>query len=381
VFELKVDSTTATGYATTPTILVSFNGTDGALPYGNLIADANGNLFGTTVIGGATPYPDFGSVFELKVDSTTATGYAATATTLVAFDRITNATDGQYPFGGLLMDASGNLFGTTNFGGANECYSPLGLPACGTVFELKVDSTTATGYASSPTILVSFNGSDGAYSSSNLIADAHGNLFGTTQAGGAFVAATTCNDGCGTVFELKTDSTTATGYAATPTTLVSFNSTDGQGPVAGLIADATGSLFGVTSGYCLLSAVNQPSCPPEYGTVFEIKTDSATATGYASSPTTLITFAGTDGAPVSTLIADVHGNLFGADDGGTVFEVTGSGFVSPLSFAGTPGTPNCHGVSISTLARTYGGIDHAAAMLGYGSVMALQNAVKAYCGK
>jgi len=379
VFEVKVDSTTATGYATTPTTLVNFANVADA--FAGLIMDASGNLFGTSFLGGTTVY--FGTVYEVKVDSTTATGYASTATVLVSF----NQANGQYPNGTLILDPNGDLLGTTSFGGANYSCPPVGL--CGTVFEIKTDSTTATGYANTPTVLASFNGADGGYPEGSLMADAHGNLFGTTYAGGPFFA---CSDGCGTVFELKTDSTTATGYASTPITLVSFNSTDGQGPVAGLIADANGSLFGSTSGLCALPALVQPTCPTKYGTIFAIKTDSTTGTGYASTPTTLITFTAANGAfPVAMLIADVHGNLFGtAYAGGTlssgafgsgeVFEVTGSGFVPPLSFAGTPGTPNCHGVSISTLAQTYGGIDHAAMSLGYPSVAALQYAVRAFCG-
>ena len=351
VFEIKVDSTTATGYAATPTTLVSFNGSDGSDPYAGLIADGHGNLFGTTLLGGNTSY--YGTVFELKVDNTTATGYAATPTTLVSF----NGTDGLYPFAGLIADASGNLFGVTEFGGT---------PGYGTVFEVKVDSTTATGYATMPTTLVSFNGNDGAYSEATLITDSHGNLFGTTSKGGAY--------GYGTVFELKTDSTTATGYASTPTTLVSFNGTDPY-PFAGLIADASGNLFGVTSGLFTTG----------FGTAFEIKTDSTTATGYATTPTTLDSFNGTDGAyPIEVLIADAHGNLFGTAEGGgkggTVFEVTGSGFVPPTVCGETPGVASCHAETISCMAHSYGGIAHAAASLGYASVTALQNAVAAYCG-
>jgi uncharacterized repeat protein (TIGR03803 family) len=317
VFEIKIDSTTATGYASTPTTLVSFNSTDGGDQYAGVIADASGNLFGTAL------FPGLGTVYEIKTDTTTATGYATTPTNLVIF----NNANGQYPFGGLIADASGNLFGTTYYGGAfsGACYG-----GCGTVYEIKVDSTTPTGYASTPTTLVSFNDADGAYSESVLIVDAHGNLFGTTSAGGTSSAcpgSPTSASGCGTVFELKVDRTTATGYASTPTTLVSFNGgTDGLLPFGGLIADTQGNLFGTTSG--LGSA--------GYGTVFEIKTDSTTATGYASTPTTLVSFNGLDGAyPIQTLIADLHGNLFGtAESGGatgygTVIEVTGSGFVPP----------------------------------------------------
>ena len=346
---------------------MSFNVIDGGPDvYGNLVADANGNLFGTTLLGGATLY--YGTVFEIKFNTSTGT-YAATPTTLATFNNVSVTCDNvclQYPFAGLIVDGSGNLFGTAEYGGGSGACTG----GCGAVFEIKTDSTTATGYATTPTILASFNGIDGAYSEATLITDAHGNLFGTTSQGGTY--------GYGTVFEIKADGTTATGYSSTPTTLVSFNATD-QYPFAGLIADANSNLFGVTSGLFT----------PGYGTVFELKTDNTTATGYATTPTTLITFSGTDGAyPIEPLISDAHGNLFGTTEGGattgdgTVFEVTGSGFVPlvpPVAFVGTPGKPNCHGVTISTLARTYGGIAHAATSLKYISVSALQNAVKAYC--
>ena len=115
----------------------------------------------------------------------------------------------------------GDLFGTTSAGGA---YGD------GTVFEI---AKTPTGYASTPTTLVSFNSSNG--SEGSLIADANGDLFGTTEEGGAY--------GDGAVFEIAK---TPAGYASTPTTLVSFNDSDGLEPYGGLIADASGDLFGTT---------------------------------------------------------------------------------------------------------------------------------------
>ena len=120
--------------------------------------------------------------------------------------------------------------------------------------------------------------------------------------------------------------------------------------------------------------------------MFEI---AKTTGGYAGTPITLVSFNGTDGAypyAFPSLIADANGDLFnttylgGASDAGTVFEITGSGFVPLKRFVGTPGTSSCHGISISTLADTYGGIAHAATSLGYANVPALQNAVTRYCG-
>jgi uncharacterized repeat protein (TIGR03803 family) len=123
VFEI---TKTASGYATTPTILYSFcaqtNCTDGASPFAGLIADANGDLFGTTRAGGAH---GGGTVFEL---AKSATGYASTPTVLYSFCAQTNCTDGELPAAGLILDAAGNLFGTTEGGGVHG--------EGGTVFEV-----------------------------------------------------------------------------------------------------------------------------------------------------------------------------------------------------------------------------------------------------
>jgi uncharacterized repeat protein (TIGR03803 family) len=183
---------------------------------------------------------------------------AANLTTLVSFN---GAPDGTGPMAGLIADANDDLFGTTAGGGANND---------GTVFEI---AKTASGYyASTPTILVSFcsqpNCADGATPRAGLIADAVGNLFGTTYGGGAY--------GYGTVFEIVK---TATGYASTPTILYSFcaraNCTDGELPAAGLIANAVGNLFGTTYGGGAYGS---------YGTVFEITGSGFVPVTVASAP-------------------------------------------------------------------------------------------------
>jgi uncharacterized repeat protein (TIGR03803 family) len=223
---------TASGYATTPTTLVSFNGTNGAQPNAALIADTNGNLFSTAGGGGANGE---GTVFEI---AKTASGYASIQTILLSFCSFANCTDGAHPSGGLIADANGNLFSTTQGGGAYRK---------GTVFEIL---KTASGYATSPITLVSFNGTNGAIPVAALIADANGNLFGTTREGGA--------NGGGTLFKIAKN---ADGYATTPTTLVSFS--DNAQPNAALIADTNGNLFGTT----FYGGTNG------HGTVFEV-TDS-----------------------------------------------------------------------------------------------------------
>ena len=133
----------------------------------SLIADSNGDLFGTTDSGGAD---DDGTVFEIVK---TAGGYASTPTTLVSF----NGDNGAYPDGSLIADSNDDLFGTTT--GVDFNGNTLND---GTVFEI---AKIAGGYASAPTTLVSFNGDNGASPDGSLIADSSGDLFGTSDSGGA----------------------------------------------------------------------------------------------------------------------------------------------------------------------------------------------------
>ena len=198
----------ANGYALTT--LHSFGSPDGEYPAAAVIADAWGNLYGTTSVGGASGY---GTVFKLDA----ANSYALTI--LHSF----NGEDGASPSAALIADAAGNLYGTTkgdvDYGGGDDY---------GTVFRLDA----ANNYAL--TTLHSFGGPDGAGPRAAVIADASGNLYGTTSAGGA--------SDSGTVFKLDA----ANGYALT--TLHSFGGPDGANPAAALIADASGNLYGTTSG-------------------------------------------------------------------------------------------------------------------------------------
>ncbi len=194
------------------TTLFSFNGSNGGFTNAGVIADANGNLFGTTWLFGAN---NDGTVFEIKNTGTaTAPVYATAPTTLVNF----NGSDGNQSFAGLITDANGNLLGTTTYGGLN---------GDGTAFEIQNTGTVAAPvYASAPTTLVSFSGSNGADPWAGLTADANGDLFGTTRYGGL--------TGDGTVFEIQNTGTVAAPvYASAPTTLASFNGSNGQIPLPG----------------------------------------------------------------------------------------------------------------------------------------------------
>ena len=220
-FELSPPA--ATGGKWTLTVLHSFgaSSTDGHFPEGTLIKDDKGNLYGTTLVGGAY---GSGAAFELSPPATT--GGKWTETVLHSF-RV-GSTDGQYPqTAGLIMDAKGKLYGTTDQGGAY---------VYGTVFELSPPATTGGKWTE--TLLHSFSGADGQYPVAALIMDAKGNLCGTTALGGG--------RGFGVVFELSPPA--KTGGAWTDKTLHSFgaSSTDGQTPQAALIMDAEGNLYGTT---------------------------------------------------------------------------------------------------------------------------------------
>jgi uncharacterized repeat protein (TIGR03803 family) len=358
----KLTPPTQAGGTWSESVLYSFTGgSDGAIPAAPLIADNTGALYGTTIAGGASGY---GTVFKL----TPATGLPWNETVLWSF----SGSDGSSPaVSGLIADNTGALYGTTEGGGNPICQGGFG---CGVVF--KLTPPTTIGGLWTETVLYSFTGgSDGATPLGTLIADSTGALYGTTAQGGGSDA--------GTVFKL----TPATGLPWNESILYSFiGGSDGGGPFAGLIADSTGALYGTTTAGGNQSCVPSPDgvyCS-SYGVVFKL----TPATGVPWSETVLWSFSGSDGSSPTTggLIADNTGALYGTtlegggdSSDGTVFEITGSGFVPPVVFAGTQGTADCIGLSVSTLAHTYGGIAHAAASLAYASVRDLQNAITSYC--
>ncbi len=284
--------------------LHDFGGSDAAAPFGNLISDSAGNIYGVAAGGGIqnsagcsgaqfveTTY--CGAVFQLT--KTASGGY-----TFHILHQFTGGSDGGSPFAGLTLDSGGNLYGTTAFGGS--CPSAFG---CGVVYEL---SPTASG-PWTETVLYSFqNGIDGGIPESQMVFDSDGNLYGTTLGGGSG----SCGFGtpCGVVFEL---SPTESG-PWTETVIYNFSSfSDGIEPQGPLVRDARGNLYGTTP---LGGSVANTCGYPYYGcgTVFEI---SPSGSGWTK--TTLYTFLGAaDGAqPQAGVILDPAGHLYGtADQGG-----------------------------------------------------------------
>ena len=294
------------------TVLYQFKGNDGANPAAGLIADGNGNLYGTTSQGGRGPSSK-GTVFKLT-PPTVQHGHW-TETVLHSF---TGEADGASPYGSLVLDKAGNLYGTTNRGGAfND----------GTVFMVN-----ATGKES---VLYSFTGSpDGAYPYGWLVRDDSGNLYGTTFEGG--------DSNYGTVFKLDT-----TGGEAV---LHSFaRGADGAYPNAGLTLDANGNLYGTT---------NAGGDKTDEGVIFMV--DSRT-----SAFKLLHSFAGrTNGSsPNAGLIVDDSGTLYGTtteggdrDYNGTIFKLdTGGGAYTVLfKFGGYAGSYPYAGLVRDSAGNLYG---------------------------
>ena len=199
-------------------VLYTFTGgNDGRKPYAGLIFDQAGNLYGTT--SGAGTY-GHGVVFKLTPKS----DGSWTESVLYSF---TGGNDGFAPFAGLIFDRAGNLYGTTFGGGIFNC----GGGGCGVVFKLTPNADGSW----TESVLHSFLASDGTYPEAGLIFDAAGNLYGTTISGGA--------DNGGTVFKL----TPKSDGSWTESVLYSFTGgNDGRESRAGVIFDQAGSLYGTT---------------------------------------------------------------------------------------------------------------------------------------
>ena len=304
----------------TETVLHAFSGpSDGWNPTGRLIRDDAGNLYGTTQFGGLYGY---GTVF--KIDA------AGNETILHHFR---GGNDGANPNAGVVEDASGNLYGTTRYGGQG-CNGE----GCGTVFKI-----SASGQE---TILYRFrDGLDGANPMSGVALDSTGNVYGTAWSGGIF--------NFGTVFVINS--------AGQETILHHFAAgADGANPVGGVTLDEAGNLYGTASG----------AGGSQIGVVFTVNT--------AGNESVLYTFTGSaDGAySTSHLLVDSAGNIYGmASQGvagwGSVFEISGGTFTLLYYFTGTPdGGYPVGGLILDSDGNLYG-TTSSAGPNGWGSVFEL----------
>jgi hypothetical protein len=231
----------------TETVLHVFRGkqyNDGEFPSGGVIADVAGNIYGTTAYGGTGDCVllgikgGCGTVFELSPPQ--AKGGKWTYAILYSFP---TAKQGYVPWGDLVFDSVGNLYGATYFGGGKGTTCDAFYKYCGAIFELSPPQTK--GGAWTEQVLHSFaGGTDGANPTGGLVLNNAGAIFGTTSAGGS----TDCQGpGCGTAFELeppaKTDGTWRENILH-----VFTGGDDGAGPNGGLVFGSKGALYGTAGG-------------------------------------------------------------------------------------------------------------------------------------
>jgi len=271
----------------------TFNGSDGANPYAALVQGTDGNLYGTTIDGGAN---GSGNFFRMA--------RGGKVTSLYDFCSEANCADGQYPVTALVEGADGNFYGTTQSGGTFTF---------GTVFRI-----TPAGALS---VLHSFNGDDGAAPYGGLVLASNGNFYGSAAVGGTY--------GAGTIF------TITPGGALT--TLYEFCSkpgcSDGQSPAGTLAQGTDGNLYGVTHVGGSYADCDVNGC----GTVFRM-----TLNGKLK---TLHVFDVSDGEyPYGGLVQAANGVFYGTAAGGgtgndgTIFTIDGSGDFNLLySFGGADG--------------------------------------------
>ena len=206
-------------------VLYSFQGTpDGLYPIGALAFDKAGNLYGATSWGGADNCPGIGqcgTVYQLQPPAQK--GGAWSENELHIF-KGKNSNDGETPAGGVIFDASGNLYGTTAYGGSGSCTLLGGLVGCGTVYKMTPPKTEGNAWTES--VVYSFKGGkDGYLPNGDLTFDSAGNLYGATQYGGSYGSYNSpLYQYCGTIFELSPPKTK--GGKWTEKVLYSFKSGD-----------------------------------------------------------------------------------------------------------------------------------------------------------
>jgi uncharacterized repeat protein (TIGR03803 family) len=286
----------------TPTTLYNFAGNDGGQPFGKLIFDKSGVLYGSTALGGAAEsvinggcvsLTPCGIVFTMKPPAIKEGVW--TETVLHAFN---GNIDGYGLLAGLIFDESGALYGTASSGpGAGY----------GTVFKLTPPSTM--GGIWTLNVLHSFTGDDGAFPyAGSLIFDKSGALYGTAAGGGVGPFR-----GRGLVFKLTPPATASASW--TETVLHSFSDTgcaDGNQPLAGVVFDEAGALYGTTVG-----GGGPRGCDVNVGTVFKLTPP--VIRGGAWTETILHSFTDNEGTnPPAGVIFDKSGALYGTTQAGAL---------------------------------------------------------------
>lgn len=323
----------ASAFAAGPSfqVLTALQGvSNGGQPWATPIADKHGNLYGTTSEGGNGPCKvgklifGCGVVYELSPPSA---GNRWIETLLYQFQ---GGSDGYYPVGSLVMDASGNLYGTTESGGTANA---------GAVFEL-TPPASGSGPWTKTTIYNFLGGTAGAAPESGMIFDKAGNLYGTAFSGGICVLGASCT---GVVYELSPPSSGASAW--TETVIYTFQGTpDGAEPESTLVL-SNGNLYGTTE-----VGGSTANCESGCGTVFELSPPASPGGAWTETIVHSFDAFGGDGqTPRSGLVLSETGTFYGATEfgGASVF-----GSVYQLVPPAAPG-----GTWPETVLYSFGGLD------------------------
>jgi uncharacterized repeat protein (TIGR03803 family) len=281
---------------TTFTILHNFDGTDGNDVFTPLVQGTNGNLYGTTIEGGAN---GAGTVFKITL--------SGTLTTVYSFCSLSGCADGEDPVAGLVQATNGDLYGTTRNGGNAGCGSD-----CGTAFKITPSGTLTTLYS----FCEQPGCTDGINPEGALVQATNGDLYGTTNFDGA-------NSGWGTLFKM-----TPSGALTTLDTFC-YGCATGNMPVTPPIQATNGDLYGTTP----TGGAGNPDCTYGCGAVYR-----STLSGTLTALYSFCSKTGcTDGSyPLAALVQASNGNFYGttqtggANNLGTVFELTPAGKLTTL---------------------------------------------------
>ena len=334
-FSLAVLSNIAQGQ--TYQVLYNFTGgADGGFPAAGLTMDAAGNLYGTAAEGGYTGGPcasdgGCGTVFKL-----THRGSGWTFAPLYAFKGDSGNNDGAIPIAGVTIGPDGSLYGTTEAGGGGNCY--YFQDGCGAVFKLSPPPTLCKSALCpwNETVIYSVAYNNGFEALGDVIFDSAGNLYSTVALGGPL-------DG-GYVFELTPSDgrwTEKTLYAFDP------NNEDCNAPMAGLVFDASGNLYGTANN----------GCGALYGGAFQLV---PSGSGWAENIILRLNGFGDGDGTTAPLTPDGRGDFYGTtsdlgpNEHGTIFELTPSdgGFVYSLvyGFGGAGGAYPAAPVTVASYA-------------------------------
>ena len=315
--------TTIASHAQTLNTLASFAGANGSSPQASLVQAANGNFYGTTILGGNLNCAyGCGTVFTI-----TSSG---SLTPLHLFCTQANCPDGNNPAAGLVQGADGNFYGTTS--GDDPFDSGGGF---GTIFKITAGGTLTTLHDFSSGCGITCP--NGAEPAAGLVLGRDGNFYGTTEYQGVI----NCTQGCGTIFKITP--------GGSLTKLHSFTGTDGSHPVAALVQGTDGNFYGTTS-----TGGSSTNCSGGCGTVFKMSPSGSLIWIYSFRSN------GDGAAPAAGLVQGSDGNFYGTTSGGlfakgTVFKITPGGLLTALhSFSGTDGSHPLAGLVRGSDGNFYG---------------------------